>query len=181
VKPSQSFRRLQKISQIFLKLSTNFSKVHWLISTLHFVDMYNSSSGGPGAGSAGGANWNSWGLTNSGSAGSSEYCRFNSLSGLSAGPNRQNTLKFTRELSDDMYNRQSGPGSASGPGAMQPPTGPNAGNSKPPSDYPSAYGGYGKFKMTSKRMPLIPHTPAQLLSHPDIVKIWVSPSSSASH
>lgn len=38
--------------------------------------MYNSSTGGPAAGSGGGANWNSWGLTNSGSAGSSEYCRF---------------------------------------------------------------------------------------------------------
>lgn len=45
-----------------------------------------------------------------------------------------------------MYNRQSGPGSASGPpGGMQPPTGPNAGNAKPPSDYPSAYSGYGEL------------------------------------
>jgi hypothetical protein len=44
--------------------------------------MYNSSTGGPGAGSGGGANWNSWGLTNSGSAGSSEYCRFTFLSGF---------------------------------------------------------------------------------------------------
>lgn len=49
-------------------------------------------------------------------------------------------------LADDMYNRQSGPGSASGPpGSMQPPSGQNAGNSKPPSDYPSAYGGYGEY------------------------------------
>lgn len=37
------------------------------------LDMYNSSTGGPAAGSGGGANWNSWGLTNSGSAGSSEF------------------------------------------------------------------------------------------------------------
>lgn len=46
------------------------------------LDMYNSSTGGPATGSGGGAaNWSSWGLTNSGSAGSSEYCRFNSSCG----------------------------------------------------------------------------------------------------
>lgn len=42
-----------------------------------FLDMYNSGGTGPSA--AGSGNWtNSWGpLTNSGSAGSSEYCRSN--------------------------------------------------------------------------------------------------------
>jgi RNA-binding protein Musashi len=47
-----------------------------IIQEFPFLDMYNSSTGGPAASSGGGANWNSWGLTNSGSAGSSEYCRF---------------------------------------------------------------------------------------------------------
>lgn len=41
------------------------------------LDLYNSSTGGPAASSGGNANWSSWGLTNSGSAGSSEYSRFN--------------------------------------------------------------------------------------------------------
>lgn len=46
---------------------------------------------------------------------------------------------------DDLYSRApSGPGASSGPPTM-PPSGPNATNSKPPSDY-GAYGGpYGTY------------------------------------
>lgn len=59
---------------------------------------------------------------------------------------------LSANFSDDMYSRQSGPGSASGPpGAMQPQTGPNAGNSKPPSDYPSGYGGYGEYNFLNSQ------------------------------
>lgn len=107
--------------------------------------MYNSSTGAPNTGSGGGANWNSWGLTNSGSAGSSEYCRFNiCFSGDDALMQSMFRTMSHVIVADEMYSRQSGPGSASGPpGAMQQPTGPNTGNTKPPSDYAS-YGGYGE-------------------------------------
>lgn len=150
--------------------------------------MYNSSTQGPAAGSGGGANWNSWGLTNSGSAGSSEYCRFNRFTFRTRFGLKIFSLKCALvNVSDDMYNRQSGPGSASGPpGSMQPPSGPNAGNSKPPSDYPSAYGGYGESLSVSfktHQTPTHTHTQnrlAQILLHPDIVNIWLSSSNSSS-
>lgn len=149
------------------------------------LDMYNSSTQGPaGAGSGGGANWNSWGLANSSSAGSSEYCRFNrSLSGVARATVNIHLVISNAlvNVSDDMYNRQSGPGSASGPpGAMQPPSGPNAGNSKPPSDYPSAYGGYGESRFTNFRRIYSNVCLAQALRHPDIVNLWMYPSSSSS-
>lgn len=81
-----------------------------------------------------------------------------------------------------MYNRQSGPGSAGPPGAMQQPSGPNAGNSKPQSEYPSAYGGgYGEFRHAFALQTLPnPKASADLVLHPDIIKCWNDSSSSNS-